>query len=274
MTDTGRQAKREIWRLLEDHGHQPRKAYGQNYLADPNIVDRIVAVAGIDQESSVIEIGAGTGALTVGLARAAHEVVAYEIDHSVEPILDETLAAYSNVDLRFADVSRLNLDRVLTGDNWIMVSNLPYNVGTGIVLDGLKDALRVRRFVVMVQREVADRLLAQPGSKTYGIPSVICGLHAVGRLAFSVSPDAFIPAPKVESAVVILDRVPAPPLSDRAVEIATAAFGQRRKMLRKSLVGTITHMDCFDAAGIDPTRRPEELEPMDFVALANAEVSR
>ena len=274
MTDTGRQAKREIWRLLEDHGHQPRKAYGQNYLADPNIVDRIVSVAGIDRETDVIEIGAVTGALTVGLARAAHHVVAYEIDHSVEPILDETLAPYSNVDLRFADVSRLNLDRVLSGENWTMVSNLPYNVGTGIVLDGLKDASRIQRFVVMVQKEVADRLLAEPGSKTYGIPSVVCGLHAIGHLAFSVSPDAFIPVPKVESAVVILDRVPAPPLSDRAVAIAAAAFGQRRKMLRKSLVGTIASSECFEIAGIDPTMRPEDLAPMDFVALADAEASQ
>ena len=272
MTDNGRQAKGEIRRLLEDHGHQPRRAYGQNFLADPNVVERIVSVAGIDADTDVVEIGAGTGALTVALARAARSVVAYEIDHSFEPILDETLAPYRNVDLRFADVARLSLRRALAGGPWTMVSNLPYNVGTGIVLDALKDAPRIDKLVVMVQKEVAERLLAEPGSKTYGIPSVVVGLHAAGRLAFTVSADSFVPVPKVESAVVILERVSAPDLSERAIALATAAFGQRRKMLRKSLAGTIKSSECFAIAGIDPTARPEDLAPMDFIALANAEV--
>jgi 16S rRNA (adenine1518-N6/adenine1519-N6)-dimethyltransferase len=273
MTDNGRQARTEIRRLLEDHDHQPRKAYGQNFLADPNIVERIVSVAELDGDTDVVEIGAGTGALTAALARVAHTVVAYEIDHSFEPILDETLASHPNVDLRFADVSRLSLGRALAGGPWTMVSNLPYNVGTGIVLDALKDAPRIERLVVMVQKEVADRLLAGPGSKTYGIPSVVVGLHAVGRLAFTVSPDAFVPVPKVESAVVILDRTPTPELSERAITLATAAFGQRRKMLRRSLAGTIRSSDCFAIAGIDPTRRPESLAPAEFVDLASAEAS-
>lgn len=274
MTDNGRQAKREIRRLLEGHGHQPRKAYGQNFLADPNIADRIVSVAEVDGDTDVVEIGAGTGALTVALARIARSVVAYEIDHSFEPILDETLAAYDNVEVRFADVSRLSLGRALSGGPWTMVSNLPYNVGTGIVLDALRDAPRIEKFVVMVQREVADRMLAEPGSKTYGIPSVVVGLHAVGRLAFSVSAEAFVPAPKVESVVIVLDRVAAPELTGRAIAIATAAFGQRRKMLRKSLAGTIQNPDCFAIAGVDPTARPEDLTPAAFVDLAHAEVSR
>jgi 16S rRNA (adenine1518-N6/adenine1519-N6)-dimethyltransferase len=273
VTDNGRQAKGEIRRLLEDHGHQTRKAYGQNFLADPNIVDRIVSVADIDGDSDVVEIGAGTGALTVALARVAHTVVAYEIDHSFESILGETLAPHSNVDLRFADVSRLSLGRVLAGAPWSMVSNLPYNVGTGIVLDALKDAPAITKLVVMVQKEVADRMLAEPGSKTYGIPSVVVGLHAVGHLAFTVPAKAFVPAPKVESAVVVLDRIPAPDLSDRAIALATAAFGQRRKMLRKSLAGTIKSMGCFAVAGIEPTARPEDLTPQEFVALAGAEAT-
>ena len=259
--------------MLEEHGHEPRRAYGQNFLADPDIVARIVAVAGVGAESNVVEIGAGTGALTVGLARVAHSVVTYEIDHSFEPILGEALAPYSNVDLRFADASRLNLETALSGGRWTMVSNLPYNVGTGIVLDALKGAPRVTRLVVMVQKEVADRMLAEPGSKTYGIPSVVVGLHSVGHLAFSVPADVFVPAPKVESAVVILDRTDAPELSDRAIALATAAFGQRRKMLRRSLAGTIKSIDCFERAGIEATARPEDLAPRDFVALAEAEVS-
>lgn len=116
-------------------------------------------------------------------------------------------------------------------------------------------------------------MLAKPGSKTYGIPSVVVGLHAVGHMAFSVAAGAFVPEPKVESSVLILDRIPTPDLSERAIAIATAAFGQRRKMLRKSLIGTIKSMECFEIAGIDPTARPESLAPLDFVALAAAEVS-
>lgn len=274
MTDNGRQAKGEIRRLLEGHGHRPRKAYGQNFLADPNIVDRIVSVAHVDRDTDVIEIGAGTGALTVALARSARSVVAYEIDHAFEPILDEALASYTNVEVRFADAGRLSLGRALAGGPWTMVSNLPYNVGTGIVLDALKGAPRIEKFVVMVQREVADRLLAEPGSKTYGIPSVVVGLHAVGRLAFSVPPDAFVPVPKVDSAVVILDRIPTPERSARAIALATAAFGQRRKMLRRSLAGTINSMDVFAEAGIEPTARPEDLSPRDFLALSIAEAAK
>lgn len=273
MADFGLQARADIRALLAEHEHRPQKSFGQNFLADPNIVDRIVRVAAVDASTDVIEIGAGTGALTVALAVKARRVVAYEVDHSLEPILAATLADHPNVDLRFADASRLRFDRALPEGRWTMVANLPYNVGTGIVLDTLRFGGMVDRVIVMVQKEVADRLTAGPGSKTYGIPSVVVGLHGVARIAFTVPPQVFEPSPAVDSAVVVIERRAADPLAPRAIDIATAAFGQRRKMLRKSLALELAHTAVFDTAGVDSTARPETLPPEAFVALAHAEAA-
>ncbi|MCZ7532431.1 MAG: 16S rRNA (adenine(1518)-N(6)/adenine(1519)-N(6))-dimethyltransferase RsmA [Acidimicrobiia bacterium] len=267
----GMQARSEIRRLLREHDHQPRKGYGQNFLVDPNIVDRMVRAAGITSDTQVLEIGAGTGAVTIGLAAVAGRVVSYEVDHSLEPVLDEVLTVTENVEVRFGDATRIDFSHALDGGPWTMVSNLPFNVGTGIVLDILQGAPNIDRLVVMVQKEVADRLLAEPGAKTYGIPSVIVALHATAHLAFGVPPQVFEPAPRVDSAVVVIDRKPAPAKVVRAIEIASAAFGQRRKMLRRSLAGTIADESILVAAGIDPTTRPEVLSPEDFVTIANAE---
>lgn len=267
------QARSEIRRLLSDHDHRPRKSFGQNFLANPEVVSRIVDVAGVDAETLVVEVGAGTGALTVGLAAAAKRVVAYEVDHALEPILDEAVGSLENVELRFADVTRIRFTEALDGERWTMVSNLPYNVGTGIVLDALRGAPNIDRLVVMVQKEVGDRLIAGPGSRTYGIPSVIVGLHSQARHAFSVPPHMFEPAPRVDSSVVVIERAPAPARSERAIEIASAAFGQRRKMLRRSLAGLIRSDEVFAAAGIDPESRPETIPPEGFVALAEAEAT-
>lgn len=269
MPDHGLQARSEIRRLLTDHDVQPRKGFGQNFLADPNIVERIVRVAGIDDGSDVVEIGPGTGAMTVELARHGGRVVAYEVDHALEPVLAEALSGADNVELRFADATRLRLSNALAGQGWILVANLPYNVGTGIVLDVLQHDLNVTRLVTMVQKEVAERLVAAPGSKTYGIPSVVVGLHARASIAFTVPPQVFEPQPRVDSAVVVIDRLPAGDNVDLAIELATAAFGQRRKTLRNSLSSVITDDSLFAVAGIDPSDRPERLAPRDFLSLAN-----
>lgn len=271
--DDGMQARSEVRRLLADHDHQPRKKYGQNFLVDPNMVGRIVATSGVGERSKVVEVGAGTGALTVALAGSGARVVSYEVDHALEAILDETIGNRTNVELRFGDASRINFGEALGPGPWTMVSNLPYNVGTGIVLDALQHATNIARIVVVVQIEVADRLIAKPGTKTYGIPSVIVALNGTARRAFRVPPQVFEPAPRVESAVVVIDRIEAQPLVQRAIDIASAAFGQRRKMLRRSLASTISGDSILEAAGIDPTARPESLDPLDFVAIAQAEVS-
>jgi 16S rRNA (adenine1518-N6/adenine1519-N6)-dimethyltransferase len=150
-----------------------------------------------------------------------------------------------------------------------MVSNLPYNVGTLLVLDILRHVPRVTRMVVMVQREVADRLVASPGSRTYGLPSVVSQLHGVVKMAFVVPPQVFVPAPNVGSAVVVIDRRPSDSAAEEAIRIAAAAFGQRRKMLRSTLAGVIERpTEVLEAVGIDPTSRPEDLGPDQFLALA------
>jgi 16S rRNA (adenine1518-N6/adenine1519-N6)-dimethyltransferase len=271
VTDFGLQARSDIRELLAAHDHRPQKSFGQNFLADPNIVDRIVRTAGVDESTNVIEIGAGTGALTTALAREAGRVVAYEDDHALEPLLRSTVDHHANVELRFADASRLRFDRALPTGDWTLVANLPYNVGTGIVLDILQHAPMVTRLVVMVQKEVADRLVSGPGGKVYGIPSVVVGLHGTAHIAFTVPPHVFEPAPNVDSAVVVIDREPVDTHASRAIEIATTAFGQRRKMLRKSLAAELTSVRVLELAGIDPTDRPEDLPPEAFVAIAVAE---
>lgn len=261
------QSRRVINELLSRHGLRARKAYGQHFLADPNIIDKVVALAGVRPGDRVVEVGAGTGALTAALARAGAHLVAYEIDERLRPVLEEVLAGLE-VDLRFADVMAMNLATELEGGPWKLVANLPYNVGTPLVLDVLRRAPAVEALVVMVQKEVADRLVADPGSADYGLPSVVVALTATVDGRFRVPPQVFVPAPRVESAVVRLDRRPAPPqLLEPALELARAAFGQRRKMLRASLAGRCDSA-VFARTGIEPTARPEQLEPEQFLALA------
>ena len=273
-TAEGPQGRRAIEALLVEHGHRPNRRYGQNFLTDPNIVRRIVEIAEVGGRN-VVEVGAGTGTLTRALAADAHLVVAYEIDAGLIPILTEALADVRNVDVRLEDVTRIDLARLHGTGTWILVGNLPYNVGTGIVLDTLTGVPTVDRLVVTVQFEVAERLVAGPGTKVYGIPSVITALHGTASIAMSVPPQVFEPRPRVESAVVLIDRIEPPPRAERAIAIATAAFGQRRKMLRKSLAEVLEDpVATLEAAGIDPRDRPEDLDPHAYVAIAQIEATQ
>lgn len=268
------QGRAAIRSLLDEYGLRPNQAYGQNFLIDPNVIQRIVRLADVGPDSNVAEIGGGTGTLTAGLAATGARVVVYEIDAGLVRVLQHTVGDLGNVDLRHTDASRVDLGLDLGPGPWSFVSNLPYNVGTGIVLDALRSAANVDRFVMLVQREVADRLLADPGSRTYGIPSIVTSLHASGSIAFAVAPTVFYPVPSVSSAVVELVRHAAPVAAERAVEIATAAFGQRRKMVRRSLVGVIPEPTAtLERCGIDPTLRAEDLSPEAYVAIAE-EVDR
>jgi len=265
----------EIRNLLAVAGHTPNKHLGQNFLTDPNIVAKIVSLARVGADAKVVEIGAGTGTLTGALADVAKHVVAYEIDAHLAPVLEAAVGGRSNVEIRIADAANVDLEEDLDGAPWTLVANLPYNVGTGIVLDTLTGVPKIESFVVMVQREVADRMVARPGSKVYGLPSVVVGLHARGTVAFTVPPHVFEPRPKVESAVMILDRIGADPYAERAIAIAAAAFNQRRKMLRRSLASTLDDpATTIAAAGIDPTLRAEDLSPQGYLAIAQAEETR
>jgi len=269
MTDLGPQGRSRIRELLASHQLSPRKSLGQHFLADPNIIRKIVRTAGVGSGSLVVEIGGGTGTLTEALAATGASVVVYEIDDGLVDVLGGVVGNLPNVEVRHEDASRVDLEQALGGGPWTLVANLPYNVGTGILLDALRRAPRVTRFVAMVQREVADRLLAEPGSKIYGVPSVITALYATGGPKFSVGPDVFYPKPQVGSTVLALDRIEPPEKAEDAVSIAAVAFQQRRKMLRKSLESVIDDpATTLLAAGIDPTARAEDLQPLDFVTLA------
>ena len=272
MTGPARpQGRREILDLLERHDRRPRKSLGQHFLADPNIVERIVRLADCGPASRVVEIGAGTGTLTRALGSVGATVVAYEVDTSLRPILDETLVGLENVEVRFADAMAVDFAEELSGESWTLVANLPYNVGTPLILELLRSAPNIERFVVMVQREVADRLAADPGSRKYGLPSVSARLYATVRFGFTVPPQVFVPPPDVESAVIVLHRKAAPAAALRAEALARAAFGQRRKMLRRSLTTVLTDPEAvLSAAGIDPTARAEELSVDDYLRIAEA----
>ncbi len=269
VTDLGPQGRSRIRELLESYELSPRKSLGQNFLADPNVIRKIVRIAGIDSGSRVVEIGGGTGTLTEALAATGASVVVYEIDDGLVEVLGGVVGDLPNVEVRHEDAARVDLEQALVGGPWTLVANLPYNVGTGILLDAIRVAPRVTRFVAMVQREVADRLFAEAGSKTYGVPSVVIALYTAGGPEFNVGPDVFYPKPPVGSTVVVLDRIDPPEKAEQAVSIAAVAFQQRRKMLRKSLESVLDDpAPTLLSAGIDPTARAEDLQPLDFVTLA------
>lgn len=264
------QTRSEIAALLEEHGLAPIHRLGQHFLADANITRKIVGLADVGPGDQVLEVGAGTGTLTRALAATAAKVVAYEVDEGLRPVLD-TVTEGLGVEVRIADATKVDLAAELAGGRWVMVANLPYNVGTPMVMDALRQVKTIERFVIMVQREVAERLAARPGDEQYGLPSVVAGVHSDASVAFKVPAQVFYPPPRVDSAVAVLDRKAAPESAERAIELARAAFGQRRKMLRKSLVAVLDDpVAALSAAGIEETARAEELSPEDYLTLAEA----
>jgi len=258
--------------LLDRHGLAPSRALGQNFVVDPNTVRRIARLADVGPGDHVVEVGAGLGALTLALADTGAEVTTIEADRHLLPALAEVLAGRS-VRLVHADARAVDWDDLLAGaDRWALVANLPYNLATPIVLDVLADVPAVARLLVMVQREVGERLAAPAGSKTYGIPSVLVALRAHAEVVGRVSPEVFLPRPRVESALVRLERR-SEPATTADPEVLTAlvrqAFGNRRKMLRRSLDGTVTD-EQFAAAGVAADARPEQLDVEAWGRLAGA----
>ncbi|MGA7096070.1 MAG: 16S rRNA (adenine(1518)-N(6)/adenine(1519)-N(6))-dimethyltransferase RsmA [Acidimicrobiia bacterium] len=262
------QNRTQISELLARHGLVPIHRLGQHFLADANITRKVVRLAGVVPGDQVLEVGAGTGTLTRALGEAGGRILAFEIDRRLGPILEEATAGMT-VETRLEDVTKIDLATTLGNGPWKMVSNLPYNVGTPLLLDTLRHVPQIDRFVVMVQHEVAERLVAPPGGAAYGLPSVVVGIHAEGSIAMEVPPQVFVPPPKVSSAVVVLDRIVAPPSSERAIELASAAFNQRRKMIRRSLRDAFEDVgEALLAADLSPTARAEDLSPSDYVRLA------
>lgn len=253
--------------LLDAHGVSPNKRLGQHFLVDANIIDRIVQTADLRSGDLVVEVGAGTGALTAALIGTGAEVVAFEVDKRLEPILRETVPG---ADVRFEDVTDVDLEECLERPAKL-VANLPYNIGTRLILDVLRRHPIVTSMVVMVQREVADRLTANPGGKDFGLPTVVSRLWGIPTFEFRVPPQVFLPPPEVESAVVSIVRRVVHPDAGEAAALAAVAFGQRRKTLRRSLRSSFDDIvDILAAAGIDSDSRPEQLEPEQWIQIVEA----
>ncbi len=269
--------RRQVRELLAEHGLSPRRALGQNFVADPNTVRRIANLAGVGPGDRVVEIGAGLGSLTVALAETGADVTAVEVDRHLVPVLRSVVEPLG-VRVVEGDAMSLDWDRVLggdpagaRGDRWALVANLPYNVATPLVLDLLADVPEIDRMLVLVQREVAERLAARPGSKAYGIPSVKVAYWADADVVGRVPPTVFVPQPRVESALVRLRRLAHPPVDadpERLFRLVEAGFGQRRKMLRRSLA-SLVEPSAFERAGVRPEARAEELGLDDWARLAD-----
>ncbi|MCY3786564.1 MAG: 16S rRNA (adenine(1518)-N(6)/adenine(1519)-N(6))-dimethyltransferase RsmA [bacterium] len=260
--------------LLRRYDVRPRRSLGQHFVVDPNTVERVVRCAGVSPGGRVVEIGAGCGALTVGLADAGASVLALEIDDRLLGALEEVTAG-RDVEVRHADATDLSAwaprleAGTPPGGAWKLVANLPYNVATPLLLDVLDRLPQITEMVVMVQREVAERLAAPPGHAAYGLPSLKVACWARASVLGSVPPTVFWPRPRVSSALLGVRRCPEPAAGnvEELVGLARRAFGQRRKMLRSSL-REVVGQAAFEAARVDPTARPGELTVGDWSRLA------
>jgi len=252
----------------------PKKALGQHFLADENVLGVIARLAELDAADVVLEIGPGLGVLTASLAARVAHVHAVELDRSLEPHLRERLAPHANVELHFGDALALDL-AALDPAPAKLVANLPYNVATPIVVESLDGLPTVRHWCVMVQREVADRLFAQPSTKAYGAVSVLVQLAAERTGWHPVSRTVFRPPPNVDSALVAFRRGELPPRWRALKRVVEGAFAHRRKTLPNSLaLAGVAERDrgaaALAAIGRGPATRAEALAPPEFVALAEA----
>jgi 16S rRNA (adenine1518-N6/adenine1519-N6)-dimethyltransferase len=243
---------------------------GQNFLSDPNLLDAIVRDAGLAGEDVVLEVGAGEGVLTKRLAAVAELVHVVEIDRRLEAALTP-IEALENVDLRWGDAMELDLGALAPAPTAV-VSNLPYSVATPLILRTIEQLPSVGGWTVMVQREIAERLRAAPGSRTYGSPSVLAQLACEVRLLRTVDPAVFRPRPRVESAILSMRRT-GPGADPQTQELVRAAFAHRRKSLARSLEhvrpGSLeATRKALEELGLAPDARAEALAPEDFAALS------
>jgi 16S rRNA (adenine1518-N6/adenine1519-N6)-dimethyltransferase len=268
-------SRADVTARLARVGRTPSRALGQNFVVDPNTVRRIARLAKVGPGDRVIEIGAGLGSLTLALAETGAEVTALEIDRFLVPLLREAVEP-QGVTVVETDAMTVDWSALLGDGPWVLVANLPYNVATPLVADLLDQVPAVQRLLVMVQREVGERLAAHVGDEAYGAVSVKVAYWAEARVVGSVPRTVFLPQPKVDSALVAIDRrvrpaTDAPP--DRLFELVRAGFGQRRKMLRRSLTGVIDPT-AFECAGVRPEARAEELDVLAWGRLAACSPAR
>jgi 16S rRNA (adenine1518-N6/adenine1519-N6)-dimethyltransferase len=270
----------QIREIAAGLGLRPTKQWGQNFVVDANTVKRIVRLAGVTAEDSVVEVGPGLGSLTLALLPEAGHVTAVEVDPALAAALPDTVRrlapAYADR-LTLVHADAMHVRELPDPQPTALVANLPYNVSVPVVLGFLEAFPTLERVLVMVQLEVAERLAAQPGSKTYGVPSVKAGWYAAVRLAGHVPRGVFWPVPNVDSGLVALDRRPAPDTTatrEDTFSCIDAAFAQRRKTLRAALAGwagsAARAEACLVEAGIDPRERGEQLGIEQFARIAAA----
>ena len=272
--------------ILKKYGFSFKKSLGQNFLIDPNILRNIVSHADLTKDSAAIEIGPGIGALTEHLARAAGKVVAFEIDQRLLPVLADTLSPYDNVDVIHADILEVDVKQIFEEQlqdykDVMVVANLPYYVTTPILLKLLMDRLPIRGLVVMMQKEVADRITASPGTKAYGSLSIAIQYYMQTEIAMIVPKAVFMPQPNVDSAVIKLTRREAPPVQvideEFLFKVSRGSFVQRRKTIINNLQSSLPNgkakkdmiIQALEKVGVDPTRRGETLSIEEFGNLSN-----
>ena len=268
--------------ILSRHGFTFSKALGQNFLINPSVCPRMASCSGAGKGVGVIEVGPGIGVLTNELCQLADKVVAVELDKRLLPVLDETLAEYDNIKVVNADVLELDLNQLIKdefdGLEVVVCANLPYYITSPVIMKLLEDRLPISAITVMVQKEAAQRICAEVGSRMSGAVTVSVNYYAKPQMLFGVSAGSFMPAPKVDSAVIRLDILKEPPVqADEGLFFAVvrAAFSQRRKVISNSLSAGLGKskeeiLAVLEAANVPPTARAEKLSLEDFAAIANA----
>lgn len=283
MTEKLSNPKKTI-EVIQKHGFDFQKKFGQNFLIDPHVLDKIIAAAGITKDDFVLEIGPGIGTMTQYLAEAAREVTAVEIDRNLIPILEETLAEYDNVTVINQDILKLDLEALSQEKNGgrpiKVVANLPYYITTPIIMGLYESHVPVNSITVMVQKEVAQRMQAGPGSKDYGALSLAVQYYASPYIAANVPPNCFMPRPNVGSAVIHLESYQNPPVSvkDEKLMFALirASFNQRRKTLQNGLNNSQELSftkeqiaEAIEKMGLSPSVRGEALTLEQFSKLSD-----
>ena len=271
--------------VLKKYGFSFRKKYGQNFLIDESVLEGIIDTADITKDDFVLEIGPGIGTLTQYLAAYAGKVCAVEIDKALLPILEDTLSGWNNVTVLNADILKTDIRAIAEKENGgkpiKVCANLPYYITTPILMGLFESGAPFSQLTVMVQKEVAERMIAEPGSKTYGALSLAVRYYTDPEISFIVEPESFMPRPKVESAIVHMVRHQEPPVAVKdekmLFDVIRASFNERRKTLQNGIANYAGFPfskeqvgQALDACGIERTVRGERLSLEDFARLADA----
>lgn len=272
--------------IIKKYGLTMKKSLGQNFLIEPNILTKMLAAGEIDKDTVVIEIGPGIGALTERLAQSAKQVIAFEVDRRLEPILKTELVPYDNVEIIFQDILEANLPELFASrfeatDRIVVAANLPYYITTPIIMNFIEANLPVDAYVMMMQKEVAQRMTASPNSKNYGSLTIAIDYYTEAEISFIVPKTVFVPQPNVDSAVLRLKRRETPKVvvtnEDFYFRLTRGAFQHRRKTLWNNLMAIFGKSDeakealrvGLEAVGIEASRRAETLSIEEFAELAN-----